>query len=348
MKNSTFFSLRVQAQSGFSITEMMISIVLGLLILAAMASLFVNQSRVRSELDKSNRMIDNGRYAMEVLSTTLRLAGYYDTYVPTGTVTTISDPCNVSDLTNAAKNAEVLNQHVQGYNVAVANPVTSGKIASLPATCGFTYESGSVKSVRSGSDILVVRRAATSNPVVTPNGKGVYLQASKCPSDSVKFQIGLTASSTIHAKDCATAATLRPLLVEIYFIGQDNNLGDGVPTLKKMELDLATGAFVVVPLVEGIEYMRIDYGVDNAPAAALDGAPDEFKVMPTAEEWPSVTAVRVSLLARNTETSKAYTDKKTYNLGLAGEYPAANDAYKRHAFTQVIRLVNPSARRELP
>ncbi len=348
MSTSTIFSLRLRAQSGFSITEMMISIVLGLLILAAMASLFVNQSRVRGELDKSNRMIDNGRYAMEVLSTSLRLAGYYDTYVPTGTVTSVSDPCTVSDLTDAAKNAELLNQHVQGYNASVGSSVTSKQIASLPANCGFTYESESVKSLKAGSDMVVVRRAATSNPVVTPNGHGIYLQTSKCPSDSVKFQIGIAASSTVHAKDCATAATLRPLLVEIFFIGQDNNLGDGIPTLKKMELNLATGAFVVTPLVEGIEYMRVDYGVDNAPTGALDGAPDEFKVTPDVADWPNVTAVRVSLLARNIETSKAYTDRKTYNLGLAGEYPAANDAYKRHAFTQVIRLVNPSARREIP
>lgn len=348
MTSPVFISRRSRSQSGFSLTELMIAIVLGMLILAALTGLFINQSRVRSELDKSNRMIDNGRYAMEVLGTNLRLAGYYDTYVPTGTVTSVSDPCSVTNLKDAAANQEILNQHVQGYRVAVTSPVTNGQIASLPATCGFTYNTGSEKSLKAGSDILVIRRAATGNPVTTPNGTGIYLQASRCPSDTVKYQIGTSASSTIHAKDCAAAATLRPMLVQIYFIGRDNNLGDGIPTLKRMELDLSTGAFVVVPLVEGIEYMRLDYGIDNAPVGALDGAPDEFKTTPTAAEWPNVTAVRVSLLARNNETSVGYVDTKTYTLGLAGDYPAANDGYKRHAFTQVIRLVNPSARREMP
>ena len=63
-------------QRGLSLIELMISITLGLIILASLSTLFVNQSRTRVELDKSSRMIDNGRYAMELLSNDLRLAGW--------------------------------------------------------------------------------------------------------------------------------------------------------------------------------------------------------------------------------------------------------------------------------
>src|SRR3990167_259795 len=66
-----------QTQRGLSLVELMISITIGLLILSAMTTLFVNQSKTRAELDKSNRMIDNGRYALELLSENLRLAGFY-------------------------------------------------------------------------------------------------------------------------------------------------------------------------------------------------------------------------------------------------------------------------------
>jgi type IV pilus assembly protein PilW len=57
-------------------------------------------------------------------------------------------------------------------------------------------------------------------------------------------------------------------------------------------------------------------------------------------------AVRVHLLARNNERSAGYTDGKSYNLGLAGATAAANDNFKRHVFSQLIRVVNPSARRD--
>jgi type IV pilus assembly protein PilW len=64
-------------------------------------------------------------------------------------------------------------------------------------------------------------------------------------------------------------------------------------------------------------------------------------------------AVRLHILARNTETSGSWTDTRTYNLGLASIADSTiggpfNDAYKRHIYSTVARAVNPSGRRETP
>src|SRR3990167_683994 len=115
------------SQRGLSLIELMISITIGLLILLAMATLFSNQSKTRSELDKSNRMIDNGRYALEVLSENLRVAGFYGSLYP-GSVAlpgAISDPCS----TTMADIAAAIPLHVQGYDAAGA----SADIAAPPA-----------------------------------------------------------------------------------------------------------------------------------------------------------------------------------------------------------------------
>jgi hypothetical protein len=62
-------------------------------------------------------------------------------------------------------------------------------------------------------------------------------------------------------------------------------------------------------------------------------------------------AVGVNILARNIDKTVGYADTKSYKLsavtGIA-EIPAANDNYKRHAYNQVVRVVNPSSRRETP
>src|SRR3989338_670495 len=87
-----------QTQRGLSLVELMISITIGLLILSSLTTLFVNQSRTRAELDKSNRMIDNGRYALELLSDNLKLAGFYGNYTPSGTPADTPDPCNLSKI----------------------------------------------------------------------------------------------------------------------------------------------------------------------------------------------------------------------------------------------------------
>jgi type IV pilus assembly protein PilW len=56
-------------------------------------------------------------------------------------------------------------------------------------------------------------------------------------------------------------------------------------------------------------------------------------------------AVRVNVLARNLEATSGFTDTKVYDMGIAGTVTPGG-AYKRHVYNAVIRIVNPSSRRE--
>ena len=47
----------VDEQSGFSLVELMVSIVIGLVILAAMVALFVNSSGANRELARANSLV---------------------------------------------------------------------------------------------------------------------------------------------------------------------------------------------------------------------------------------------------------------------------------------------------
>src|SRR5450759_3766389 len=365
MKPSTHQSVNVPApgasegrmsfQRGLSLIELMISITIGLLILVALSTLFINQSRSRVELDKSNRMIDNGRYALEVLSDNLRLAGFYGEYVPVSGVpavpATLPDPCSISPSNMAA----ALQLAVQGYDAATP----TSNIAGPP--CGLTYAAGSNLTLKPGSDILVIRRVSTATPIV----QGValsgthYFQASLCQYDALPFvldtnpanftlrTLGSTPTSTIPY------AVLRNFVVQVYFVAPSNNativvpgsgctVGDCIPTLKRRELDPTTHVFLTTPLVEGIDYMQIEYGLDTNG----DGIADSYVNAPAATDWPNVVAVKMHILARNTESTRSYTDTKTYSLG-PGLTVTPGDSYKRHAYTQYIRLVNPAGRREI-
>lgn len=358
-----------QTQRGLSLIELMISITIGLLILSAMTTLFVNQSKTRTELDKSNRMIDNGRYALEVLSESLRLAGFYGEMDPSSLALpgALPDPCS----TNAVSMAGALRLHVQGYDAADAN-----EDVVPPPTC-------TLGTVKTGSDILVLRRASTATPLLqatAPNDGTTYLQVSSCQYDATPFGIGAApAALTLGQRNITTPAPLnncvspggvatiaapfaglRPFKVETYFVSPDNNAGDGIPTLKRRELSSAGGAtaFVTTPLVEGIEYLQVEYGIDD-PAAdtdgdgtpGADGIADSYSTCSacTIGDWSNVVAVKLYLVTRNIEPTVGHNDSnKTYSLGQAGNYiPSGSDTqYKRHAYTQVVRLVNPASRRE--
>ncbi|HEX5337420.1 MAG TPA: PilW family protein, partial [Gallionella sp.] len=313
---------RRNKQCGLSLIELMISITIGLLILSTMATLFSNQSRIRGELDKTSRMIDNGRYALESLSDNLRVAGFYGSYMPNGTTSADPDPCDLAAITNPASNLDELLHHVQGYRA----PSLTGQIASLPTNCGLTYTAGSANTLKAGSDILVLRRTGTLTPVAAASAVAatLYFQVSNCSTDASAYKIaaGSAGFATLHDKDCTTSASLRPFIVQVYFVSPDNNPGDGIPTLKRLELDQATGAFVTTPLVEGIEYLKVDYGLDTN----ADGAADSYIASPTAANWPSVVSVKLSIIARNTEATRGYTDTRSYVLGSAGSVGPFNDA----------------------
>src|SRR5688500_15810047 len=64
-------------QAGLSLIELMVSITLGLMILSGVLVVFVNTSAARNEVERTSRQIENGRYASELLSEDLRLAGFY-------------------------------------------------------------------------------------------------------------------------------------------------------------------------------------------------------------------------------------------------------------------------------
>ena len=364
------------SERGLSLIELMISITIGLLILVSLTSMFVNQTRARTELDKANRMIDNGRYALELLSSNLKMAGFYDRFAPEGIPAAIFDPCNTAAMVDAGLNLDVLRLHIQGYD---ATSVTS-QITSPP--CSLVNSAGSALSLKPGSDILALRRVHTTliyDQTAAPTNGTIYLQVSSCQFDSTLYRMSTDPTSmtlgrkkALSSNNCSSAGgvttiaapyeTLRPFIVEVYYVSPDNNAGDGIPTLKRLELTSGPGAssiFVPRPLVEGVEFMQVEYGIDD-PAldtdgingVGLDGVPDSYSSCSacTLQQWSNVVSMKLHLVVRNTETTPGYSDPNTYSLGLAGNFtPTGAEAnYKRHAYTQQVRLINPSGRREQP
>ena len=181
-----------------------------------------------------------------------------------------------------------------------------------------------------------------------------YARRRRTESVTTPFVIGLKGTATFNLtnKNCTTAAALRQYVVHIYFISKNNGAGEAVPTLKRLEFDGAT--FTEKPLVEGIEELNIEYGLDTDG----DGAPDVYTADPSTytgnswDNWPNAVTARISLLARNIEASPNYTDAKTYTLGNDASGAAVTvtpgDGYRRHAYSGLVRVVNASERREKP
>lgn len=349
-------SSRPPRQDGLSIVELMIGITLGLIIVGAVTVLFANNTRTRQETEKTSQQIENGRYAAQMLLDDLRLAGSYGEFSPTGLATpaTLPDPSVVDGTSLAAAIA----LPVQGYDGGGGMP---GGVSAVLA------------DRRAGTDVLVVRRASTcvagsAGCDAVNTGRYTYFQTALCPNqlsvlesakqfligtDTNQFSVNnpaVTGSANPPAflakKDCATPADRRAYYVRIFFIANNNDPGDGIPTLKVA--DLGAGSFAVVPLVAGIEQMQFEYGLDTNN----DGAPENFTAAPAnAIAWRQVTAVKIHLLARNLQNTAGFNDTRSYVLGAKADgtdntFGPYGDTFKRHVYTTAVRLNNVAGRLE--
>lgn len=377
-----------RSNSGFSLIELMIAMTIGLLLLAGLTTIFINSSNASRELQKTSQQIENGRYAIDVISTDLRLAGFYGHLHNMGALTPPAgapDPCETVD-TNAMRSA--MWYPVQGYRGTIDAAATAADaLPDISATsCGTLLTAANLKK---GSDVLVVRRADTNAllPADTPDLDVFYLQASGTTAEIQKGRATATIAvgtdhnakggiSIISLSNLAVtppASPIRKYKVHVYFVAPCSNgsdtIGtvtgvckagdDAIPTLKRLELE-KSGAMKIVALVEGIDYLKVEWGVDDAPSAISavtgykgDGTVDSYDETPA--DWGTVIAAKIYLLARNTELTAGYADIKTYKLGAhaADNYtvPAATGAnakFKRHVYTAAVQMVNAAGRREIP
>ena len=363
-------------QAGLSLVELMIALTIGLLLFVGLTLIFVSSSEANRELQKTAQQIENGRYATDIITQDLHHAGYYGHFYDMSSIAAAAspDPCEIANL------LPTIPAPIQGIRAA--------DLASAPNVAATTCDDKGLltaANLRVGSDVLVVRRAATIPLAVgaTAVQNEVYIQSNGVSAE-VQFGNGAALAagrkangnaSTIFFKDGTTAAPIRKLVVHVYFVapcsvgsganGVCQAGDDSIPTLKRLELRVHTVAEggdgtlkpVLVPLVEGIEYLKVEYGIDTAPAAPAsvvtgqtgDSTVDSYTTAPG--DWSEVIGARIYVLARNTLPTAGFTDDKSYVLGTETVAPAdyaGSAGFRRHTFTAATRLANLAGRREIP
>lgn len=271
----------VRSVRGFSLVELMIALGLGLLIMTALTGLFVSTSRTNQEMARTNSQMENARFALSLLKDDLVHGGYWGGFIP-----------DFDDLTNQATSAPTDTPSIvpdpclayaswastAGYlNALLGIPVQS-HIPSTQCTAVITNQQAS-------TDVLVVRHAATcaliwnaSTSAFEAEGGNcpadvtgaAYFQPSRCASDAARYVLGRAGTDTfgMQRRQCDTRRAPRMRVVNnIYYVRNFSvTAGDGIPTLVRSELGVASGApaqGAAQALVEGIQGFRVELGVDS-------------------------------------------------------------------------------------
>lgn len=263
---------------GFTLVELMISMTIGLLIVSGMLALFGNLSRNNGELSKTNGVIENGRFALQLLESDIMHAGFWGGYIPrfddlrykevpstNGHVpTAVPDPClayDVATWTDAYK-TNLIGIPIQAYEV----PSAPG-VPPIPVCADATL--GPVLNPKPQTDVLVVRYAQKCGDDclrVSPTTAGpLYFQMQRCGTTlpTPGYKIAQT-SLDMQEMNCQAAAPseMRLLTSNIYFI-QDIN---GIPTLMRSRFGMKSGLPAyenAEALIEGIEGFRVEFSLDN-------------------------------------------------------------------------------------
>ena len=334
----------MQKQLGLSLVELMISITLGLILMAGVVQMFASSTITFKSQQSISRIQETGRLAIEFMSKDIRAAGNYG--------------CGKLDPANPAKELQNGNLNLGGlhrdFNVSIQGYDSR---ANLPNQPTYATDLGNANPVAS-QNIIVIRSALDIGLPVTRLNEPTKVfaftsQASVeescvegiCIDDAVvvgdcygarAFQVSDLAITTgevtiTHADTWDTTIVTQqfktgevaPLKTVVYFIA---NGAGGSPSLWQ-RTNTDTNA---VELLEGVEGMSIRYARSVSPGtystASVIGA-----------NWADVVSVRIELVVRGSNRS-AVDAPQPYIYQGATVTPT--DRYMRQVFSTTINLRN--------
>jgi len=340
---------------GLSLVELMIATTISLVILAAVGWVYQGTAQTYRSHDALARMQEGARYAFELMSKDLRMAG-------------VTGCPYVTSKNVLASPADWYKNLFKQPIAATDKNGTSGDFAEFSDTLSVVRADVSREYIVNTHDNAAGSFTLVNKPdfsggqlmVATDCNNVSVFQANGVSADTktVSYSVtGLNANAdlgTTYAK--ANGARLYRMSAVMYHVVPN---GAGVPSLFRATPTGAGGALIEEELVEGVEDLQVTFTVDSS--ATQDGEADYYTketadtpyvtagyLNTTASDsatlggttelrWGRVTSVRMSLLMRTVEDRMVPTKQKyTYN----GTASTATDLRIRKVFTHVIKLRN--------
>jgi type IV pilus assembly protein PilW len=324
------------AESGASLLEMLISLTIGLIIIAGIGFSYLASKQSFREQDVLSRMQEGARIAFEILDKDIRMAGYQGCMVNSGDINVLTAASDW-DKNLVGSTGLPLIGYENTNETSIAFPATAySGFPTLPSGANVTGVTGNVWQ---GDAITILHADPTQEYIVktdntsasqmTLNTNHNLLQGQimvvtdclqtaefqktntctltngSCGNAIVQYGSSSTTTTTQLGSPAGTAypfsagSKLYPLSAVTYYISKDTSTGN--PALYRQRLTTASGSPTNIQeeLVEGVQDMQISYALDTTG----DGAVDSYAIASniTATQWavsttPVVLGVRISLL----------------------------------------------------
>ena len=345
------------SQHGFSFVELMIATLLGLIIGYAVIQIYLTQSQFYKTANSQSVILNVENAIINLVTPTIRSAGFLGC---SNTATAISNlntgaPAPLGSFNTVPAMIAGYNGSGASFTFAQTNPANDNNSAhwspALPASLSGQVVQGSdvvivLGATPNSSPIGVTQISIGSNTLDLLTTTGANLSAgqlgtvSDC-TKSIIFQITsiggntLTQGAGVGTMQNASAsfpvsfpvgAQFMPVQETAFFIGQ----GQGGQSAL-MRGVLTTGGWTVEPLVPGVEFMKIQYGIGDNKLIT------QYVSANSVPDWTKVYSIRIGFLIAGKMGSASSAITYTV-LDTTVTVPA--DSRLRHTYEMTIQLRN--------
>ena len=312
-------------QRGFSLAELLIAIVIGLFLIAATFSvLAVSFASIRSSVQMT-QLQEAARLALRLLEEDLTQAGFFSDLsaidLSPNTNTTLHGSVTGVDCVGGGRNNGTFPNGIGHFRTLWA-----ARRGSQPA---ISCEMAAIQ----GSDVLQLKRLRGSVVNDTLASDRFYGQLNL---NELHFFAGG------HVAPPIAGGRIYEYQHRVYYVKHNAN---SIPTLYRHSLSSTALMGVAEPLVEGVEIMRFEFGIDTNGDSAVDTYLKTSDV--TDSLWDQhrdaeIVSVQIHLLLR------AFQQDSAFRVGMTRTYPmpggalsVPDDGYRRKHVSTTVVIRNP-------
>lgn len=338
----SYSSVSRKRQQGLGIVEIMVALVLSTVLVGGLIKIFSTNQKAYMVQNQMSRLQEDSRLAFHFLVHDIRMAGYFgcsndakiqnnlnDTtsllydfngdpvqaYHASGTSWSPSLPTEISSLNPLPGSDIVLIRKADDSSVDLRPPYTdTNQPASTLVVPGHDFQKGDIVVIADCTNATVVQITGTSGGSNGTANAITHNTGSETPGNSIKTL----------GHNYGAGSTVAQIASTIYYLAD----GANGPALFRKK-----GTQPRQELVDGIEKMRFDYGLDTNG----DGQLDKYVSDPTATQWSQIMAVRMSLLIRGDKTNIV---DGSQNFVFDGSPVSDSDGRLRYVMTSTVTLRN--------
>lgn len=335
----------IRKHTGFSLIELMIAMVLGIIIIGAIIAVFLGTSQTYRTQEAMSTVQESGRFAIETMTRDIRQIGFRGACLPEVTINNLLDTDASNELTldfstgalqgwhqGAGPYAGDMNGYVANTDTLLIKKVANMDVrpngntpknaanVNLNGPSGITREQIVVISDAESCDIF--QNTANDNATTVARGAvGGMDPGNINPSNDL-------------SKAYDAEADLFRFEPRVYYLGTST----AIPTQTALRrIDFGSGAANDQEIVTGVADFRVRYGVDTSGDRRVNQYVNAATVS-AGNDWENVLAVRVYLIVGSPDSNNVVDNAQ--QLTLDGGVWNAPDRSLYQVFSSTIAIRN--------